>query len=740
MASPSPHRRAHAVWLFVLLSLAGSADAATEEATEPFNPSPGSEEDAAAKSESEWESDSKDPPVLETTVTGKSEARALAESAHAVTVVSTREAKKQSADMGEVLRRTQGVSIRRAGGLGSPTRFSLNGLYDEQIRFFIDGVPLDVAGYGFDVANVPVNLIDRVEIYRGVVPIRFGADALGGAVNLVSDRRLRRNGASFSLQVGTFRTLRATGLARFYVPETGFVGSLTLFHDRTDNDYLIDVELTDERGRLHPATVRRFHDGYEAFGVGVEVGVLDRTFADRLTLRLHHAAYDKELQHNTVMTVPYGEVRYGEGVTGGTLRYELHDVAGRGLSAELTSSYARRDILFRDDAKWIYDWRGARVRERRVGGEIEARPRDQVEWQDSSVTRAVLSQRLPFDQTLHVSLAPTYVARSGDERIDLAAGRDLLNARRRLLTLVTGLEHELSFLDGLLETLTFVKSYTLLSTAEEELPGGAFRRRDRHEHHDGLGGGVRVVPFSWLYAKASYEWATRLPNAYELFGNGALVLANPELSPERSHNVNGSLHGELGETWLGDVRAEVGVFLRESDELIVLLGDDRTFTHRNVYGSRSFGVEGAFRYSTPGELIVVEANGTWLDLRNRSDEGAFKAYAGDRVPNRPWLFANASWRVQQRSFLTGDDDAAFFWSTQYTHGFFRGWESQGLRSQKQTVPAQLLHAAGLSYGVRAPIELTTTIEIQNLTNAQAYDVFGVERPGRALYLKLIAEL
>lgn len=681
-----------------------------------------------------------EPPVLEMKVTGKSEARELAESAEAVTVIDTREAKKRAADLGEVLRQTQGVAIRRTGGLGSSTRFSLYGLYDEQIRIFIDGVPLEMAGYGFDVANVPVNLVDRVEIYRGVVPIRFGADALGGAVNLVSDQRLRRTGTSVSLQLGSFRTLRATGLARLYLPETGFVGSFTLFHDRTDNDYLIDVELADERGRLRPATVRRFHDGYEAFGVGVEAGVVDRAYADRLTLRLHHAAYEKELQHNTVMTVPYGEVRYGEEVSGGTLRYELQDLMGSGFSAELTSSYARRRIRFRDDGEWIYDWRGQRVRERTTGGEIAARPRDQLEWQDTSLTRAMLSQRLPFDQTVRVSVAPTYVARTGDERIDLAVGRDLLNARRRLLTFVGGVEHELSLFDGLIDTLAFLKSYSMVSTSEEEVAGGPLRRRDRHDHFDGLGASVRVRPLSGLYAKASYEWATRLPSAYELFGNGALVLANPELRPERSHNLNASLHGEARGSWLGDVRAEIGLFLRQSDELIVLLGDDRTFTHRNVYASRSAGAEGAVRYTTPGELVVIEANATWMDLRNASSEGAFEAFAGDRIPNRPWLFTNASWRVQERSWLLADDDAALFWTTQYTHGFFRGWESQGLRSQKQTVPAQLIHSAGVSYGVRAPLALTTTMELQNVTDAKAYDVFGVERPGRALYLKVVAEL
>jgi hypothetical protein len=70
--------------------------------------------------------------------------------------------------------------VRRDGGLGSIARFPLNRLYDNQERFFLDAVPLEIAGYPFGFANVPVNVIKRVEVFRGVVPIRFGADALGG--------------------------------------------------------------------------------------------------------------------------------------------------------------------------------------------------------------------------------------------------------------------------------------------------------------------------------------------------------------------------------------------------------------------------------------------------------------------------------------------------------------------------------------------------------------------------------
>src|SRR5262249_10615613 len=116
---------------------------------------------------------------LEVTVRGApSDAQRLQQSAEAVNVIDTRKPKQQTADLGEVLARTQGVAVRRDGGLGSNARFSLNGLYDDQIRFFLDGVPLDLAGYPSGIADIPVNLVDRVEVYRGVVPIRFGADAL----------------------------------------------------------------------------------------------------------------------------------------------------------------------------------------------------------------------------------------------------------------------------------------------------------------------------------------------------------------------------------------------------------------------------------------------------------------------------------------------------------------------------------------------------------------------------------
>jgi vitamin B12 transporter len=676
---------------------------------------------------------------FEVVVRGRTEAERLRHSAQAVHVVETEQAQRQTADLGEVLARSQGVGVRRGGGLGSGTRFSLNGLTDDQIRFFLDGIPLPFSGYPFGIANVPVNLVERVEVYRGVVPIRFGADALGGAVNLVTDDHVRGTHGSASYQVGSFGTQRLSlGLRHLHEP-SGFLTRVAAFFDYADNDYPIDVEMPDERGRLSPARVYRFHDAYRAAGANAEVGLVDRPWGKRLLLRAFITDYDKELQNNVVMTVPYGEVEYGELATGASLRYE--NTFARRLTVEAVGGYAYTATKFLDVAECVYDWFGRCIRDRRVPGELEAQARDQVLWEHNAYGRIDLAWRVHPQHTARLSLAPTYTTRTGDERhqVDPAA-RDPLTRERDLMTLVSGLEYELDLFDDRLENMAFVKDYLQQARSEEPLPGGILRARDRDTHRFGVGNALRYRFFDWLYSKASYEWSTRLPRADEVFGDGMLVIANLELEPETSHNVNVGLTVDARETSAGALRADVSGFLREADQLIVLLGNDRLFSYQNVFGARSLGVEGALGWTSPGEYVALEGNISYLDFRNTSSEGTFGDFEGDRIPNRPYLFSNASARLKLRNVAAENDELALTWHTRYVHEFFRGWESVGLRQFKQVVPSQLLHSLALTHLVKGdPMALSFTGELQNITDQPAFDFFGVQRPGRSFYFKTTAE-
>ncbi|MFP2930124.1 TonB-dependent siderophore myxochelin receptor MxcH [Pyxidicoccus sp. 3LG] len=673
---------------------------------------------------------------LETTVSGRSETERMRQSAEAVKVISTRRAKARSADLGQVLASQEGVEVRRAGGLGSTALFSLNGLTDDQVRFFLDGVPLDLAGYPFGIANVPVNLVDSVQLYRGVVPVRYGADALGGAVNLTSAPLEEGLHGAASLQGGAFGTFRLT-LGGSYKPAAdGFFARAHFFADTTDNDYSVDTEVADERGSLVPVTVRRFHDGYQALGGGLEAGYSGLAWADRLVLRAFGSTHDKELQHNLVMQgTPYGEARHGATALGTQLLYEK--ALSPDLRLDVLAGYGWQATDFVDVSEWVYDWYGNRVNARQRPGEIGGDATDQTLWQQSVYGRANVGWSVAKAQTLRLAVAPTLTLRTGEERRPASpSDPDRLAAERSILSFVTGLEYEVDLLDEALEVIVFGKDYVYAGRAQEPAETGGWRSKDRDLHRLGGGAALRLRLGEPAYLKASYERATRLPRADEVFGNGVLILENLDLEPEQSHNVNLGVATVPMRTARGTFRGELNGFLRLADNLILLAGRDRDWSYQNVYGARVLGVEGAVGWSSPGGLVSLDANATFQDSRNTSDQGTFGAFEGRRLPNRPWLFANATARVSLRRLAFGEDELSPFWSARYVHGFFRNWEGLGTVGSKDDIDAQFVQAAGVGYRVRqGGVTLGLTAELENLADAKVFDFFGVERPGRAGWLK-----
>lgn len=677
---------------------------------------------------------------------GLSKAEQMRQSAEAVSVVETQRAQRESADLGDVLRRTGGVGLQRSGGLGSSTRFSLNGMTDDQIRFFLDGVPLEFAGY-LGLAVVPVNLIERVELYRGVVPVRFGVDALGGAVNLVTEDADPRIRAAASFQGGSFGTNRVTAQLRHRFDGTPFIVGATAFYDYADNDYPIDIEVPNELGQLEQARVYRFHDAYRALGASLEGGMVGVPWAHRLLLRAYATDSFKELQHDQVMALPYGEVESSERVQGATLRYEAPFDVVDGLSLNVLGAYARRSIGFRDASRWVYDWFGRRILERIEPGEIDA-AEDTAYVEHRMLGRLGVGYVPAADHELRLVSTVQSTSRSGDNALfqsDLFI--DPAQAEQGLLTLVGGLEYELDAWADRLENVAFVKHYYYALSAEQGLDFGrapidqGFGLLERDSGFVGVGDALRLRLAPWAQAKVSYERAVRLPPAEQIFGDGRLTVANYELEPEVSHNVN--LGVSATDLWVGEhaLRAELNGFVRDTDKLIqgLPLGTDRLQFH-NVWSSRAVGLEASAGWTSPGRFLWLDGNVTWVDLRNTSSEGPFADFDGDRVPNRPWLYANASARGLVSGVAADDDELSLTWYATYVHDFFRSWESAGRSDYKIVIDAQLLHSAALTYLVAGDRTFGTTLEVQNITDARAYDFIGVQKPGRAYYFKATFEL
>ncbi len=673
---------------------------------------------------------------IDVTIHGaRPEGERLSRSSAAVDRIELREARLESADLGAVLAREAGVSLQSGAGLGSAFRLSLNGLYDDQIRVFVDSVPIAASEFPNGIANVPVNLLERVDVYRGVVPIRYGVDALGGIVDMVR-RPLERTRLSAGYQVGSFGTHRFNVDGSYFDSASGLFAGGSAYADLARNDYSIDVDVADPTGALTEQRVRRFHDAYRALGASLAAGILDRSWARRLVVRAFASTFDKDIQNNVVMTVPYGAATYGGHTYGASVRYQ--NALSSAVALDATLAYARNHVWLLDITRNVYDWRGEVVSERTLGGEIQGRPIDRALDTDTFLARPTMSVQLSPEQTLRLVAAPTFATRTGVDRDRQRTGeRDPLAARSNILTLVSGIEHEASLREDAVRNVLFVKDYVYAATTDEAVPGGSVRPLSRTSHGLGFGDSLRVDVSRWLALKASYEYARRLPSVDEVFGNGVLVRPNLRLEPEVSHNVNVGPRVELHGETTGDLMVDVSGFMRLADQLILLLGDDVSSVYANVYRARIAGVEGTVEWTSRESFLSAGMSFTAQDARNASADGTFGAFDGERLPNRPWLLASWNVRLLWRNVAHHIDVSPYYYG-RYVHRFPRFWEGLGDTRFKSIIPSQLTHDIGVSF--ISELGGTLSIDLRNVTDARIFDFFGVQRPGRAVFAKLTFDL
>ncbi|MFW0735865.1 TonB-dependent receptor domain-containing protein [Flavobacterium sp. T12S277] len=675
-------------------------------------------------------------------VKGVSEKKKKEQSAQAVSVIEMREAKFKTADLGEVLAQTQGISVRRSGGLGSRTNFSMNGLTGNQIRFFLEGIPLEYHGYTFGISTIPVNLIDRVEVYKGVVPIEFGADALGGAVNLITPKIKPGFSGSFSAQAGSFGTYRTSLILNNYNEKTGFFIRGSAFYDSSQNNYKVDVDVPDNAGKIKKVTVPRFHDAYKGVGVQLKTGIKDRIWAKELSIEGFYTDYTKEIQHNQLMVgVPYGEVMTYRKAAGSVLTYR-NDFSKK-FTLDFISGYNYRERQFTDVSDFVYNWYGERIEGStgNISGEISEStgPSDTYTWNNDVFSRLKASWKINDQYALSFTSAPTYSKQTGDDR--LINGYDPASAARQMFTWINGADFKIKAFNEKLENVFFAKNYLQKINSEEKIPSNNSVIKEKNSvNYFGFGNGFRFKFNEQFSTKLTYEYATRLPQTDELFGDGQFIQGNINLKPERSHNVNFELFFKSKANYESSSwQVQTNVFLRKIDNQILFVPSvDRNNIYQNVFAATSKGIEVSGSWTSKDDKLSFHANSTYQHFYNDSNEGIFAAYKGDRVPNQPYFFANGGTNYSFHNIIGKADKLSLFLDVRYVYEFYRSWESASVNPF--VIPSQKTFDFGTTYhnsikGAKYAI----TAEIQNLSNEKNYDFFGVQKAGRSFNIKLVTQ-
>jgi outer membrane receptor for ferrienterochelin and colicin len=178
-------------------------------------------------------------------------------------------------------------------------------------------------------------------------------------------------------------------------------------------------------------------------------------------------------------------------------------------------------------------------------------------------------------------------------------------------------------------------------------------------------------------------------------------------------------------------------FWREiSDHIVFLQATARTSVFANIFNARSVGGELGLKLASPGERLRLGLNGTYQHYINTSTDGLYRDQAGDRIPNRPYLFANANASYLLPRVSNEKKRFSLFADARYVGDYFLGWESIGSRTNKQVIPAQFSVNTGLTCELNVKSkQVVLTGEVFNLFNARIYDFFATQRPGRSAFVK-----
>lgn len=693
----------------------------------------------------------------EVVVSANSQKRNIETRGFAVSVVEPDKIALQSIQTNELLDRTVGVRIRQDGGLGSRINYNINGLSGDAIKIFIDGVPAANFGSSFSLNSIPPSLIERIEVYKGVVPGNLSEDALGGAINIILKKKAT-NSLVASYSAGSFNTHQAnvSGSAR---TAKGFTFEGSAFYNRSDNNYKVwgpSISFKDYMGRITPnQTARRFHDGYESYGAKLSAGVTKVPWADRFLVGAVLSKGYKETQHGSTMDAVYGDRHTRRNSAVFTLNYDKIDFLTKGLSFKIDASHSLLSRQVIDTVGVMYDWSGSPIRypdgsyvRYNSGAEVGSAKTAAKNSEKTYVLRSNLGYNIAKGNTLYVNyMFNDFVRATSDPYLHPELQR-LQNTRDLRKHILAATYENIAFGERL-RTSVFYKHYFQRMMSNEPyrneqtqgVPQYDVLKIENNVDFAGYGFTLSFALRKNLHLMASAEKAIRLPNANEVFGNVTENLLPPttQLKPETSYNANVGVNA--GPYYVGEhsFKLNTTLFLRDTRGMIreaVRTGSFDYTQFENLENVLSRGIDTELIYNYVDRLNF-SFNISKFDVLFNTEFDQFGAryeYYRMQIRNEPSLKFNSNVSYYLDNLFLKKSKTSFYANINYVKAFRRNWSNVG-GANLAIIPTQYPVDAGMSYTLPGK-KIVLGLDAKNIFNQQVFDNFGLQKPGRSFFSKI----
>lgn len=645
-----------------------------------------------------------------------------------------------SSNLSEALNKAPGIRLRESGGVGSENQLTLDGFTGKHVKVFIDGVPQEGVGSSFNVNNLPISFAERIKVYKGVVPIGFGTDALGGVINIVTNKKKRRWFLDSSYSYGSFNTHKS----HVHFGQTfknGLTYEINAFQNYSDNSYYVDNAVKDfTTGATDNSIiehVKRFHDTYHNEAVIGKFGFTDTQWADRFMLTFTFSNMYQDIQTGVTQDIVFGgKYRTGYSLIP-SLEYHKRNLFTKGLDLTFTANYNRNMVQNVDTSSVEYNWRGE-TRPMKTPGEqsYQHSLSSNNNWNGTLTVnyRIGRAHLISFNHVTNLFHRNTQSLLTEDAPANAIPKETRKN--------ISGLSYRL-MLSEKWNVSAFGKYYNQFvagpiatSTAQDE-----YVRTTRTVDAWGYGAAGTYFIIKGLQVKASYEKAYRLPTNEEMFGDEDLEMGDIGLRPENSDNVN------LNISYSQQIKqhsfyVEGGLIYRNTKDYIQrtiedLSGGKYGAAYENHGKVLTKGYNISLRYSF-GQWGSVGGTFTHMDIRDNvktvsAGSAQESTTYGARMPNIPYMYANSDISLHWPGLGGKKNRLSLTYDNQYLHSFPRYSEVIG-QDSKYIIPTQFSHNITLSYSIDNG-KYNLSFECRNISDEHLYDNFKLQKPGRAFYGK-----
>ena len=665
-------------------------------------------------------------------VLGKSKAQRHREVPSAITIIDSQELKYKTATLNEILDNAAGIKVAQQGGLGNASRIIIQGMDGKRIGIFINGMPMGNSDE-FQLSSIPIDMVDEVEIYKGIIPAWLGGDGLGGAVN-IRLKDFKKNHLEMAFEAASYNTYIGSLQLKHYLGKTSTALHAGATMNYAKNNYSFSSPF--ELGRI----IHRDHDAYTHGGFNVGISSQQWWF-DQFDLTLSADYYRKEIQGglmNVQNNIQHAFTRTRSAST--SLSLEKSFLKGK-LTAQFHSIVGFSLVNQVDTSHYCYDFIGNRFPSGSGRGEIGAVPNDSHDRHTTVRELLNLTYKIGNNQLVTWTTNYRYGCKMPkDELADSYSRLPTSGYPSRLHSIVSGLTHELKLYGGKFTNELGIKLFNhhseVLPFAEAIMLQDKLKASTNHSTMAGWSEAValHLLPNNALTLKASVQSTVRMPIAEELFGDGVLLLPSEKLRPERSFNINAGAIWLINAMRYPQVRIGINTFYMSAKDMIKLMYSSMNMAYDNIGKVRVMGIDMEME-SKLNRWLDLQGNITWQDARDMRKEavgGGENFHYRYRIPNMPYLFGNVGVRLHKDGLLSKSSSSAFASTFGFTKAFSYNWEASNHNTM--LIPARYCWDVAVHHSFNKRCQLS--FEIRNILNRENWAEFRYPMERRTFHLKM----